>query len=221
MGQESYLNARVPEGQPCRGGHGGLRVSSPGTTGRCLGPADLCSPVGITAPGLAQTLYPCLQRRHGVLRPEPPGRAPTLRPVFCPVLGGQGAPHSTDCTAAPAAPSPPAPSERLLLTPRGSRRPPTCRQPSHPDSLGPSRDPLFREPTPLSASSLHCDPRTGTRQESPPPFPEDAWHRDRLLECHRCTVNICEMPEQSAWRVPDTARAPGEGECLVEAVPAA
>lgn len=168
MGQGSYLNVRVPEGQPCQGGAGGggLRVSSPGTTGRCPGPAALCSPAAITAPGPAQKLDPCLQRRDGVLRPEPPARAPTLRPVFCPVLGGRGRPHSTDCPATPAAPSPPAPLEWLLLTPRGSCRPPTCRQPSHPDSLGPSWDPLFQEPTPPSTSSLCSDTCTGIRQES-------------------------------------------------------
>ena len=168
MGQGSYLNMRVPEGQPCQGGAGGggLRVSSPGTTGRCPGPAALCSPAAITAPGPAQKLDPCLQRRDGVLRPEPPARAPTLRPVFCPVLGGRGRPHSTDGPATPAAPSPPAPLEWLLLTPRGSCRPPTCRQPSHPDSLGPSWDPLFQEPTPPSTSSLCSDTCTGIRQES-------------------------------------------------------
>lgn len=79
---------------------------------------------------------------------------------------GGGGPHTAQTAPRPPQPqAPPPPWERLLLTPRGSSRPLTCRQPSQPGSLGPSRDPLFREPTPLSASSLRSDHCTGMRQE--------------------------------------------------------
>ena len=167
------------------------------------------------APVPAQMLDPCLQRR-----PKPLASAPTLRPVFCPVLGGWGAPHSKTAPRPPQPRAPPPPWKRLLLTPEAPADPQPAGGPPGQTPSGPPGDPLFREPTPLSASSLRCDPRTGMRQEPllrrSPRIPGTwivAWHVTGA-------VNICEMPEQSACRVPDTARAPGE-ECLMEAVPAA